>query len=391
MYGININGFKRKTYIDIIQDMEKKAKELFGENIDLSERSPLGLTLKNIAWEISNLWESTEEVYNSAFVDTSEGISLDNTGKYIAVSRKPAQSAVGTITILGNKDVRIPVGFRVSTKEDKIVFETVEAGVIDDSETIDLKIKAIDTGIKTNVSAKRIIEIVNPISGIKQVYNNEATTNGLDTESDKDFRERYYRSVSLGGSSTRESVEAGILNIPNVTDAFVEENETMEYIDDVPPKSLAPYVFGGDDTIIAETILKSKAGGIRSFGTTEIEVQDTQEKTHVIGFTRPSIKEIYINLNITKDIGYPGDEVVKRAVINYIGGTDNDEIEYKGLKLGENVVISKLMASVMCLKGIKDIEVEVSLDNVNFISENLEIQKKEIARTTFDKVVIEYV
>ena len=254
-----------------------------------------------------------------------------------------------------------------------------------------MKIKAIDTGIKTNVSAKRIIEIVNPISGIKQVYNNEATTNGLDTESDKDFRERYYRSVSLGGSSTRESVEAGILNIPNVTDAFVEENETMEYIDDVPPKSLAPYVFGGDDTIIAETILKSKAGGIRSFGTTEIEVQDTQEKTHVIGFTRPSIKEIYINLNITKDIGYPGDEVVKRAVINYIGGTDNDEIEYKGLKLGENVVISKLMASVMCLKGIKDIEVEVSLDNVNFISENLEIQKKEIARTTFDKVVIEYV
>ena len=55
------------------------------------------------------------------------------------------------------------------------------------------------------------------------------------------------------------------------------------------------------------------------------------------------------------------------------------------------MVISKIMSSVMCLQGIKDIEVEVSLDGKTYQTTNLEIAKKEIAKTSYDKVVINYV
>lgn len=390
-YGVTINGFRRKTYTDILANLQARAREAYGENINLSNTSFLGMHLQNEAWEIAEMWELAEDVYYSAFIDYNEGTSQDNTGKYITISRKPAQRSKGFITVAGNEGTRIRKGFRVATKDLIKVFETTVDGVISESGTIILPIQSISPGLEMNVGAMTIKEIVNPISGVTEVYNSDITVDGVDIETDKDFRERYYRSVSRGGSSTRESVEAALLDMENVTDAFVDENETMDYIDDIPPKSLAPYVFGGIDEDIAQVILTSKAGGIRSYGTTEVQTTDSKGVEHTIGFTRPFAKDIYINISITKDKDYPGEDVVIRAVLNYIGGEDKYGIAYKGLKLGEDVVISKLMASVMCLEGIKDIEVEVSTDNIDFVSTNIEIAKKEIAKTKFDKVMISYV
>lgn len=390
-FGVTKDGFNRKGYVKIIEDMQGSAKELFGEDINLSERNPLGKALQNIAWEISGLWELAEDVYNSAFVDTSENTSLDGVGKYIASSRKSAQPSKGFITVKGDKDTRISKGFRVSTEKSGIVFETTKNKIIGETGSVDIPIISINTGVENNVPVNSITKIVNPIQGVTEVVNSQPTKDGLDVEKDKDFRERYYRSVSLGGSSTRESVEAALLDIPNVTDAFVEENETMDFIEDIPPKSLAPYVFGSTDEEIARVILLSKAGGIRSYGTTEVEIEDSKGMIQTIGFTRPTVKEIYINVIIERGIGYLGDNLIIKSILDYVGGKDADGIEYKGLKLGENVVISKLTSKVGCLEGIKDVNVEISIDNETFVSTNLEVDRKEIARTRFDKVVINYV
>ena len=391
MYGVTKDGFKRKEYLDIIESMRSRSRELFGESIDLSERSILGLTLQNMAWEISNLWESTEDVYNSAFVDTAEYTSLDNVGKYIGDRRKPATKSTGEVVIEGTEGTRVPKGFRISDKSKGKVVETLESGIIGESKVLSLPIRSIYPGKEYNVPAMTLIEVVNPISGIDKVYNEEPTFGGEDIESDIDFRSRYERSTSLGGSSTRVSVEAALINMIDVTDAFVEENTSMEFIGDIPPKSLAPYVFGGNDKDIAQTILESKAGGVRSYGTTEIEVDDSHGVAHTIGFTRPIIKDVYVNLKIEKGLGYPAEKDIIAAVVDYVGGTDEDAIKYKGLGLGESVIISKIMASIMYLSGIKDIDVEISLDGDIYTNNNLEVGKKEIAITSYDKVVIEYV
>lgn len=383
-FGVTENGFRRKGYLDIISDMEARARELYGEDVNLSERSPLGLFLKNIAWELQEIWQLGEDTYNSAFVDTSEGISQDNVGKYIAIQRKAAQKANGIVVIEGTKGTVIPRGFVVSTEATAILFETVEGKTIGENGTIEIPIQAINPGLNGNVPANTITKIVNPIAGVNSVINPEETEGGTDTEADAEFRERYYRSVSIGGSSTRESVEAALLNMENVVDAFVEENETMEYIGDIPPKSLAPYVFGGDDEEIARTILLSKAGGIRSYGTTEVLVEDSKGIEHIIGFTRPIIKEVYVRLTVTKGTGYVGDDVVKEAVLKYIGDNIN-----KGLKLGEDVIVSRIIG-VTSLQGVEDIMVELSLDGEVYSSSNIAVDTKEIARTSIDKVVVNY-
>lgn len=390
-YGVTINGFRRKTYNEILADLQARAREVFGDNINLSNTSFLGMWLQNEAWEIAELWELAEDVYYSPFVDTSEGLSLDGVGKYITIARKPAQKSRGVVVIEADKGTRFPKTYRVSDENVSKVFETTKDVTVDETEVVEIPIISIHSGLDMNVEPYFITKAVNPIPGIKKIYNREPTIDGTNTETDREFRERYYRSISRGGSSTREAVEAALLDMDNVVDAFVVENDTMEYKGDIPPKSLYSLVEGGDDIDIAKTILKSKAGGIRAYGDTEIEVEDSKGVNHIIGFSRPIKKDIYIKLSIARDKGYPGDNVVKRAVLNYIGGEDEDGIFYKGLKLGEDVVISKIMSSVMCLSGIKDIQVEISLDNENWQSTNIEIAKKEIANTKFDKVVINHV
>lgn len=390
-FGVTIDGFRRKSYNEILSDLQARAKEVFGDNINLSNTSFLGMWLQNEAWEIAELWELAEDVYFSPFVDTSEGSSLDGAGKYITIARKPAQKSRGTITIEGKEGTSIPRGFRISDEKIEKVFETIESMVIGNDGIVSIPIISISPRSDMNVGPYFITKAVNPIPGIDNIYNKESTINGANTETDREFRQRYYRSISRGGSSTRDAVEAALLDMDNVVDAFVIENDTMEYKGSIPPKSLYSLVEGGEAINIAKTILKSKAGGIRAYGEKEVEVEDSKGISHIIGFSRPTKKDIYVKLSIKRDKGYPGDNVVTRAVINYIGGEDEDGIFHKGLKLGEDVVVSKIMSSVMCLNGIKDIQVEISTDKESWQSGNIENDIKEIAKTSYDKVVINYV
>lgn len=390
-FGITEYGFNKKEYNDILSGMESRAKQSFGEDINLSERSPLGMILQIIAWELKDNWQLGEDIYNSAFIDTAEGVSQDAVSKYIAISRKPAQKAIGVLKFEGNKDTTIPKGFRASTENTLVIFETTERGVTDIDGFAEIPIVALVAGQAGNTPQHSITRIVNPVSGINKVYNEESTVNGTEIESDMEFRERYYRSVSMGGSSTRESVESALLDIPDISDAFVEENDTMEFKGDIPPKSLAPYVFGGTDLEIAQTILLTKAGGIRSFGAIEQDIEDSKGIKHTIGFTRPTVKDLYIKLAITRGLGYVGDEEIKKAILGYIGGTGYSGHIYKGLRLGEDVIISRIISVVTCQNGVADVVVEVSLDGIDYVSTNIAINKKEIAITDFEKVSISYV
>jgi Uncharacterized homolog of phage Mu protein gp47 len=92
-WGVTDRGFRRKTYQDIIADMEAKAKDLFGADIDLSSASSLALFLRVVAFALSLLWQVAERVYYSAYIDTATGQSLDYAVKYAGISRRPPSHA----------------------------------------------------------------------------------------------------------------------------------------------------------------------------------------------------------------------------------------------------------------------------------------------------------
>src|SRR5690606_8378447 len=112
-WGVTDRGFPRKTYQDIIADMEAKAKALFGPNIALSSASPLALFLRVVAFAVSLLWQVAERVYYSAYIDTATGQSLDYAVKYAGISRRPPSHAWRLVRFTGDPGVTIPRGFLI--------------------------------------------------------------------------------------------------------------------------------------------------------------------------------------------------------------------------------------------------------------------------------------
>lgn len=387
-YGITDKGFLRPMYNDILESKIRKAREAFGIDIDVSETSFLGQLLRLEAWDEAEIWEQVEKVYFSAFVNSTEGTGLDNVGMYLTITRRPATRSIGQVTIYGEEGALVPAGFRVATKTG-VIFETLEeVELVGGKATV--RIQSIGAGKNQNVAKGAIEIIVNPNPKIYRVTNADETDSGLDIETDDEFRDRYKKSYSKAGGSTVPALTSALLDIDGVVDAEVVENVTMEMIDGIPPKSFECFVYGGDESQIIDAIYRNKSAGIQAFGEIKKEVTDEKGRIHTIGYTKAKTTDIWVKIRVKKDSDYKGDDALKRFVINYIGGFDSDGLEYKGLKLGKEVVFTKIQSLGMCLGGIADLQAFVSEDGTKWKQTNIEIARDSIARTSWDKVVIEY-
>ncbi|MCL2617919.1 MAG: baseplate J/gp47 family protein [Defluviitaleaceae bacterium] len=403
-YGLTRQGFKRKPYTQLIIDKIERARDLFGEDIEVSDRSPLGLYIQSEAWEESKLWDEMENVYFSAFIDDAEGKQLDGLVKYIGLFRRPALHAIGYVKITGRAGRVVEQGTRVRT-ESSIVFRVTgsvsvsaeglimltEGDVVLDHNGFGLAgIQAAERGRTGNVTGGRIDRLFHPAQGIHTITNPERTSGGLEIETDEELRDRYYRSLSRKGKATRAAIEAAILELPTVKDALVLENITME-VDEygIPPKSVAPFVFDGNPQQIAEAVLATKSAGIQSYGSILISINDSRGYPHKIGYTRASDVKAYVDVTLVRNAMFrPGYEnVIRTAVIRYIGGLDTDGTEFRGLGLGQSIVHSRLVALTYD-QGITDAVVKVSIDGENWVESNIDLPIMQIAVTDYTRVVV---
>src|SRR5690606_20572579 len=164
-WGVTDRGFRRKTYQDIIADMETKAKDLFGPNIDLSSASPLALFLRVVAFALSLLWQVAERVYASAYIDTATGQSLDYAVKYAGISRRPPSHAWRLVRFAGEPGVLIPRGFLIET-EGGVRYAATEGAVIGPDGHVGVMTRSVGTGWGVNVSPDQLNIIANPVPGV---------------------------------------------------------------------------------------------------------------------------------------------------------------------------------------------------------------------------------
>lgn len=382
-YGITSTGFNKKT-LDILKtefEENLKSEDAFGESIDFSEQDPLFQFSMPILYLASELWEVAENVFYSASPKFAEGNLLSNTGKYIGIARKQASWASGSIRITGDEDTFINAGFVVKTGSG-IMFETLEDVTIDENGYVETSISALDVGVSGNVAENTITVMDKPLLGVTSVTNPQATSGGQDEESDTVFRARYDTSTAISSGSTIDAIKANLLTLTGVEDVTITENETDGEVNGIPPHSFETFVYGGQDTAIAEAIFEKKPGGIKAFGTTILDVEDSQGVLHTIGFTRPTSVDIYFKITKTVDSNYPldGDTQIKNAILNYMSE----------IKLGQDVVVYKVISLIsnLSLSGLLDIIVELSVDGVTYSSSNISIDTNSAAVTSLDKIEV---
>lgn len=381
-------GFKRKRFTDLFAEMEDKAKETFGDKTNTTERSPLGIILRIFAWFLSKLWGTAEDVYNSSYINSAEGSSLDRLGLHVGITRVLDQYAVGTVQLTGTPGHTLTQGFRVAT-EAKIYFDTTEDVIFDSTGHVSVAIQAVESGQSSNVAIGSISVIVNPTPDVTGVINNEPTTAGRGKMTDSEFRDLFTQSVAGGGAATIDALIGALLRVNLVRAATVIQNYSNE--PDAagrPPHTYQCYVLGGDDDEIAQAIFSTGAGGIESYGDIVKNVLDIGGYAHEVKFSRAEEVILQVLVNLTTNEQYPadGDEQIRAAIVRYIGGEDGGSY-YSGLSMGAPAVYKKLVSAVDQIEGIEDFTLKIGKDDV-LEEGNVVLERYQVAQINAKDIVV---
>ena len=378
-WGLTDAGFRRPTYAELLDALEHKARELFGSTANLTVRSPLGIFLRIYAWMLNLLFSTLEDVYNSRFVDTAVGSSLLNLGKAIGLRLLGAQKAVGYLTFKGDDGYVVPEGYLAETVAG-IQYITLRSGVIMDG-TVTLPATAIVPGPDGNTNENTITVITNPQSGITAVTNVSAFEGGRNTETDAEFRARYYISVDFAGGVNIDAIVAAVYEgVEAVIAVIGEENDTDEVNEHgLPPHSIEIVAYGGLDEDIAKIIFQRKAAGIQTYGETVVPVLTSSGQLYDVHFSRPVPVKVWVRIyNLVTNDMFPldGIEQIKASIVQYIGGNTRG-----GLNIGQDVICVAIPTEVFKVSGVVDFKLKISADGENYGWDNIEIAAREKAVT----------
>ncbi|TGK04170.1 baseplate J-like protein [Leptospira langatensis] len=400
-FGVTPQGFIRKSYSDILQALEDRAKleENFGPEIDLSPYGELGIILQNVAKEFDEVWQGLEETYYSKFINQAEGVQLDRVVAQGGLSRIPAQRSAVDIRVTGETNTVVPQGFLVQTAQgiqfglSRDTTLTVSTGQL-------LPFTSINSGSETVVPAGSITEIVVPLSGVDSVSNPFPSIGGAPVESDAELRQRYKDRSTFGGSSV-PAIRESILQVEFVSAVTVYENVTSAVDPDGRPAHSIEIIVAGTpsgstsqdeyDRNIATAIFNSKPAGIQTYAAEgpnkkSKDILDANGQPHTMLWSVPTAVEIYIKVLITKNTDWvtTNEQLIQTRVIQVIGGVDtigSVSTEYPGLDVGADVFGWQIIANFDGIKGIDDVVINLGIAPNPTSTAKVSINASEFAQT----------
>lgn len=112
-YGLSAEGFKRKRLPEIKKDIEDRLADKLGTSIQTGSNSILGQLIGVFAFEIADLWQTTEDSYNAMYPNSSEGTSLTNSASLTAIKPITAEKTIIICNCTGEDGTKIPAGSQV--------------------------------------------------------------------------------------------------------------------------------------------------------------------------------------------------------------------------------------------------------------------------------------
>lgn len=201
---LTTKGFERLSYNDILANKIAKAKELFGEDIDTSENTPLGKFIRINAYDLADAEEEAEYIYYSIFPNTARGVSLDRLCVFVGISRNPATAAKYKVTVTGESGKTVPIGFVVGSTSGVTFYNIADTKIIDGE--CEITVYCTATGTDGNIEPSLITQIINPVSYITSVLGTELIESGEDDETDYSLRKRFEEAREGTGACTETSI-----------------------------------------------------------------------------------------------------------------------------------------------------------------------------------------
>ena len=287
------------------------------------------------------------------------------TGDTTAYIEDESGTEIATITH-GDTPLALPLDGQLSIRSGTGVVNFDECA----AKSASANIQAQGTGVETNVGANQINAVTSTVSGVDNTSNPYPTggTNRLDLngdnfiagspqESDAELRERARQTSGSGGAASVDALVGTVLEVPNVNGVSLFENDSDSQDSGLPPVSFEMVIDGGTDTDVATAIFEEKAATARDFGgnngvDTSVAVEAVNGQTFDVRFSRPQTVAVDIDLSIVVTGDYAGDNAVKRAIVEYIGGIGPQGANIDGLGIGEDVIINQLESRIGDVSGV---------------------------------------
>ncbi len=382
--AITDEGYLRPTFEELLEARIEQAQELFGEDIDTSNASPLGKFIRLAVKDLAEAYEDQERIYYARFPKTATGQSLDRLMPFAAITRNPATRAEHLIAFFGAADYEIPAGFLVGTAGEE-EFYLVNPLVLDADGYGEGVVQCTELGVIGNVKLGSITEIINPDVGVERIQHIDIDVIAEDEETDEELRRRFDIAILGSGSGTAVAVRGAVMRVMNVNSCYVVENDTDETdAEGRPSHSFETYVHAPEsaDQAIAEAIFSKKPLGIIAYGDIEKQIIDVSGGTQTVCFSRVYELPVHIRCTVAVDAYFEldGPDDIKTSLLTYVNS----------LGAGEDVVYTRLYRHIYGIPGVRDVTtLTISTDGATWQEANIFVPNDKNARLDALDIAVE--
>lgn len=175
-YGLSKEGFKRKRLPEIINSINDRLSDKLGIAIQTGSNSIFGQITGVYAYEIADLWEMAEDVYNAMYPHTASGVSLTNATSLIAITPISAEATTIICACTGDDGTTIPAGSQIQDSNSKTyTIENTSQIIKSNTSSISISLSSIITntmyslvinGQRSDYTAKDTDNISNILSAL---------------------------------------------------------------------------------------------------------------------------------------------------------------------------------------------------------------------------------
>lgn len=360
-------GLQIPTETEVLNGVLADFNDAFGGGLNLNLETPQGQLASSLAAVIADKNNVIAELVNQIHPEYAEGMMQDAIAQIYFLQRKPATDSAVVCEFVGLPGTQIPQGFIVQDAAGNQWVLQQEIGI-----PIGGKVSGtlIAAG-QIEAPAHSVNVIYQALVGLDRVDNPRPAVPGRAEESRAEFAERRRRSVAINAHGTPQAVYANVFALDGVRDVYVIDNPKGQNVQagatnyTLKPHSIYVAAVGGDDTAVAEAVLRYAGSGCDFNGNTEITVYDHSyndpKPAYQVAFMRPNELPVYFRIKIERGAFIGADAAIKQAVIN----------AFKG-RIGANLYAIRYVAPVVkAVPNVHVLDVEIGLSSGsmgNFVS-----------------------
>ena len=304
-------GWVTATYPLVLVDLQERYQAATTANTDV-EHGPAADMLRTVAGLANDLWADQLGAYVSKFITQAPGTDGIAQGSALEVNLTPKigpklsatpSTVIVTLFAAAGPNVAVPAGSSITLDQETAPWTLDAPVLIPGGGSIDGAFTFSEDGPKRVIAASSW-GILTPVTGWASAGPNAAAAiEGRFAETDDEYRTRYRESL-------RDNLVSEVRMVSGVTSA-----STIEWPYGAPDAFwglthwVELLVVGGDNTLVAEAIHRTRAKGVKTVGNITIAVADSD---YVGGqwdesFSRPANIPTFVKITVTKGEGYPGD------------------------------------------------------------------------------------